>query len=55
MACVWKCAYLQMAVSCQEEKLDANELLPSLLVIFVLVVVQGVNEDQLCPVINWFC
>lgn len=51
MACVWKCAHLQMGVSCQEKKLNANErtlLLPlSLVIIFVLRLVQGVNEDQL--------
>lgn len=59
MACLWKCAHLQMGVSCQEEKLNANErrllLLPSLVIIFVLGVMQEVNEDQLCLVKNWFC
>jgi hypothetical protein len=48
-----------MGVSCQEEKLNANErrllLLPSLVIIFVLGVMQEVNEDQLCLVKNWFC
>lgn len=51
MSCVWKCAHLQMGVPCQEEKLNANgrtPLLSSLLVVFVSVVFQGVNEDQLC-------
>lgn len=57
MASIWKCAHLPMGVSGQEEKLHANErtrLLSSLWVIFVLVVVRGVNENQHCPVTH-FC